>query len=329
MMWRAAFALALLLHGASAAGHGRDPESVTLEERGDGTVDVRVRVVDDPSRAGAPWSFALSPRCVVVDPPVREAEARGERWRWRVGCGRAGLDGVVVDSLGAAHETLLTVRRRDGALLSRALRPAVPWVVVPRLDEPAPSPLRTVRSFAGLGVAHLATGADHLLFLVLLLVRVRGARARVRAVTAFTAGHAVTLAAAALDLVAVPRAWVEALVAGTVWLLAADTARTPRTELSHPWALPLAFGLVHGLGFADGLRDAGLRAGERGLALAAVNAGLEVAQLAVVAVALGVEAVAARTIAADTRERAARAVVFAAGVAGGAWLCSRVQEMVA
>jgi hypothetical protein len=324
-----ALTLALFLHSTVSAAHGRDPEVVTLEESADGAVTVGVRVDDDPARVGAAWSFALSPRCRVLDAPTRVAEVRGERWRWRVDCGPRGLDGVTVDSLGSAHETLVSVRRRDGSSLARTLRPGAPAMVVPDAHEPAPPWWATARAFVALGAAHLATGPDHLLFLALLLVRVRGARARVAAVSAFTAGHALTLVLSALAAVPVSVAWVEALIAGSVWLLAADTWRALSAGERDPAGadagiLPAAFGLVHGLGFAEGLRAAGMRPGEGVAALAGFNVGVEAAQLAAVLAAAAVG-----RLAAGRAPWGARAVTATAGVAGGWWLTARVVALAA
>ncbi|TAK19234.1 MAG: hypothetical protein EPO40_34730 [Myxococcaceae bacterium] len=324
MRFPLALALATLLHAGAAPAHGRDPEVVTLEEARDATVTVSVRVDDDPSRVGAAWSFALSARCRVLDAPARAPEVRGERWRWRVDCGPSGLDGVTVDSLGSAHETLVNVRRRDGSSLARTLRPSAPAMVVPdALSAPAPWWI-TARGFVSLGVSHLATGLDHLLFLALLLVRVRSWRRRAVAVSSFTAGHALTLCVAALTTVPVSAALVEALIAGSIWLLAADTWRSLSEGDGVPdrvniWALPAAFGLVHGLGFAGALRAAGMRSGERVLALASFNLGIELAQLAAVlsAATLG-------RLAAGRWASGARVVTALSGVAGGWWLTERV-----
>ncbi len=325
-MTRWLLASALVLTASAAQAHGRDPEVVTLTESADRVVTVGVRVDDDPSRVGAAWSFALSSRCRVLDVPARVPEARGERWQWRVDCGPGGLDGVAVDNLGAAHETLVAVYRRDGSSWARTLRPAVPSLVIAATTV-RPSRWATARSFVALGVAHLATGVDHLLFLALLMVRVRGWRRRAMAVSAFTLGHAATLAAATLTTVPVPVAWVEALIAGSVWLLAADVWQRAPDESRSP-ALPFAFGLVHGLGFAEGLRAAGLPSGERALALGAFNVGVELAQLlAVLAVVLWERAVVSRLPLA-ARAWGERAVVSLAGVAGGWWLTARVVAMV-
>ncbi len=337
---------ALALAAGVAQAHGRDPEVVTLEESVDGSVTVGVRVEDDPSRVGAAWSFALSPRCRVLDAPTRVPEARGERWRWRVDCGPGGLDGVAVDNLGAAHETVVAVYRRDGSSWARTLRPSLPSLVIP-VTTARPSRWATAWSFVALGTAHLATGVDHLLFLALLLVWVKGWRRRALAASAFTLGHAVTLAAATLATAPVSVAWVEALIAGSVWLLAADLCEratdtsavsaspgakrrgdpAPAVSTWSP-ALPLAFGLVHGLGFAEGLRAAGLPPGERALALGAFNVGVELAQLAAVLAVVLMERAVLSRLPLAARAWGERAVVSVAGVAGGWWLTARVVAMV-
>lgn len=327
-MTRRVLALALVLHGGAVMAHGRDPEVVTLEESADATATVSVRVVDDPSRVGAPWSFALSPRCRVLDAPTRVPDPRWERWRWRVDCGPGGLDGVVIDSLGSVHETTVTVRRRDGSWGARTLRPAAPSMTVPARRAGPPRRTEAARTFLAQGVAHLATGVDHLLFLALLMARVRGARRRAAAVSAFTLGHAATLAVATLTTVPVSTAWVEALIAGSLWLLAIDVASAPPEDArAGVWVMPAAFGLVHGLGFAEGLRAAGLRAGERALALGAFNVGIELAQLAAVLAVVLVERAARARWSSAARGRAGRALVELAGAAGGWWLVSRVAAM--
>ncbi len=294
--------------------HGRDPEVVTLEEAPDATVTVSVRVDDDPSRVGAAWSFALSPRCRVLDAPARVPEVRGERWRWRVDCGPGASTGVTVDSLGSAHETLVNVRRRDGVRPgpARSARRLPRWWSPTRAPPARPSRWTTARGFVALGVAHLATGLDHLLFLALLLVRVRSWRRRAAAVSSFTAGHALTLCVAALTTVPVSSALVEALIAGSIWLLAADTWRLSASEGDGGLPDPgqhLVSGSPGGLRAGaraglrgrpplrgDALRGAGARAG-------AFNVGIELAQLAAVLAAALMERVAAALAARAWGER--------------------------
>jgi hypothetical protein len=109
-------------------------------------------------------------------------------------------------------------------------------------------------------------------------------------VTAFTLGHSITLSLAALGLVEVPARVVEVGIACTVFALAVELARDapgPTLMRRHPGTMAAAFGLLHGLGFAAALREAGLPDGEIPLALAAFNAGIEAGQLLFVLVVLG------------------------------------------
>jgi len=159
------------------------------------------------------------------------------------------------------------------------------------------------------GVRHIWLGADHLLFLVALLLpaplrRVdetwrprerRGAVARevVKIVTAFTLAHSLTLTLAVIGVVQLPVRWVEASIAASVFAAAWNNLR-PFLR-GRIWLMAFAFGLVHGLGFASALTQLGLPRAARGLALLAFNLGVEVGQLAVVAVLLPVIFAARRT----------------------------------
>lgn len=154
--------------------------------------------------------------------------------------------------------------------------------------------------FAREGALHIWGGADHLLFLVCLLLpgltRVRPAAssrwqavrpAMVHAlwvVTAFTVAHSITLAAAAMEWVRLPGRWTESIIALSI-IIAALLNLTRRGHGRHGW-LAFGFGLIHGLGFADGLRELGLTHGHFIETLLAFNLGVEFGQLAVL-VAIG------------------------------------------
>jgi hypothetical protein len=146
------------------------------------------------------------------------------------------------------------------------------------------------RAYLRLGVEHLWSGLDHVLFVLGLVALLRGGRRLVLAITAFTLGHSVTLAAASLGLVRVPAAPVEAAIAASLVAVALALARPDRGAGSglarRPAALPFAFGLLHGLGFAGALSAAGLPDHALPLALFSFNLGIEAGQLALVALAL-------------------------------------------
>jgi hypothetical protein len=247
------------------------------------------------------------------------------------------LDGVEIAIAGAGGaaldpeaQVLARFTGGEGETREALLDARTPAMSIgPRVDDDA---LGVTARYVALGAEHVALGLDHVLFLLLLVLGVRGARSLVAVVTSFTAGHSLTLALAALDVVRLPVAPVEALIALSIVIVAAEllrgratsggggteTAREDTGALTHGGRLALVFGLVHGLGFASALGDLGLPRGARVLALLSFNVGVELGQLALVA---GFFAVGAALAA---RARRARAIPYAAGIAGAYLFAARV-----
>jgi hypothetical protein len=140
-------------------------------------------------------------------------------------------------------------------------------------------------SFIAMGVDHILTGVDHLLFLVALLALTRGIWPIVRIVTGFTIAHSITLSLAALGLVEVPERIVEPLIAATIVWVAVENLVFP-DGARWRWLVAAVFGLVHGLGFASGLTALGLPRDAMVRALVGFNVGVELGQLAFVAVVM-------------------------------------------
>jgi len=196
------------------------------------------------------------------------------------------------------HEVFVSVQTHAGsrAHVLRAsarsveLRPAAAQPSTVQSDASV-----TATAFVVEGAIHLVTGYDHLLFvlsLVLaagLIVRREGLRTALRdvagVVTAFTAGHSLSLVACSLGWVSLPSQWVEAAIAASIVAVAGMNVTRPSAHRSRPW-LAGAFGLIHGFGFSSVLADVGLPAGQRLVALLSFNVGIELAQLAFVAAVL-------------------------------------------
>lgn len=142
------------------------------------------------------------------------------------------------------------------------------------------------------GVWHIWIGLDHVLFLVSLLLPAVLAMPRFapafwdvfRVVTAFTVAHSITLALAALSVVALPSRLVESAIAASV-VLAALNNLWPVVQRAR-WLVAFAFGLIHGFGFAGVLADLGLPQENLLLALVGFNLGVEAGQLCILAVFL-------------------------------------------
>jgi hydrogenase/urease accessory protein HupE len=142
-----------------------------------------------------------------------------------------------------------------------------------------------------LGLEHILTGWDHLSFVFCLCLVARGWRL-VKLVTGFTLGHSLSLALAAFDVVHLPAPPVEACIAMSIAFMARE-ALLPQDQRRHGAGLVLAFGLLHGLGFAGALKEVGIGARERLLGLLTFNLGVETGQLLFVVAVLGCMAVAA------------------------------------
>jgi HupE/UreJ protein len=194
-------------------------------------------------------------------------------------------------------DVLLRIDYLDGSASNQRLTPAAPSVLIPE----RPSTLEVIRTYTVLGIGHILGGVDHLLFVLALLLLVRGLGRLVATVTAFTLAHSVTLAAATLGFVHVPPAPVEATIALSILFLASELARQPltsaptaaadaRADLTarFPWLVAFSFGLLHGFGFAGALSEVGVPQKAVPLALLFFNVGVEIGQLAFIAAVLAV-----------------------------------------
>jgi hydrogenase/urease accessory protein HupE len=182
-------------------------------------------------------------------------------------------------------------------------------------------------AYALLGIEHILTGFDHLMFVIGLLLLVGFERRLVWTITAFTAAHSMTLASSALGLLALRSPPVEATIALSIMLVAAEALHSRRT-LARRWPALVAFlfGLVHGLGFAGALQQIGLPERHLWIALLTFNVGVEVGQLAVVGAA-AVVALAARRMPHPALAR--RATLYAIGSVAAYWSIARIVAIVA
>jgi hypothetical protein len=155
-------------------------------------------------------------------------------------------------------------------------------------------PAGDLLSFVRLGVEHILAGWDHLLFLLVLLLRGGHWLSLAKIVTAFTLAHSITLALAALDVVVLPDRLVEAVIALSIALVAAENLFL-RPVVVRRWLVSFCFGLVHGFGFASVLRDLALPTQGLVLSLLGFNAGVELGQALVIALAVPVLALVRKT----------------------------------
>lgn len=199
------------------------------------------------------------------------------------------------------HRQFLSIKDADGRMLSEKMLDASEDFVSVALPgeentlsstegtkpKSAERKSNTFLAFLRLGIEHILTGYDHLLFLFALLVVAPGLWFSVKIITAFTLAHSITLALAIFDLVQIPAEIVEPLIAATIIYVGVENLLR-RAPPEGRWLLAFVFGLVHGFGFAGVLRELGVASGETGVMvpLLSFNLGVELGQLAVAVVLL-------------------------------------------
>lgn len=283
-----ALALLLALVTAPLAAHEARPAYLQLKQLSPDSYEVlwKLPAQSDGRRLALRLRFADDVGTVWRAPSGFTAGAVVQRWRVRRS---GGLDGTAIHIDGLEStltDVLVRLERLDGT--SRTLRvfPSRPWFAV----EAEPSGWEVARTYLAIGFEHILLGVDHLLFVLALLLLVKGVRRLAGTISAFTAAHSLTLAAATLGWVSVPPPPVEASIALSIVFLAREILAVQRGDAGlgsrQPWLVAFLFGLLHGLGFAGALSEVGLPAHAIPVALLFFNVGVEFGQLAFVAVVL-------------------------------------------
>jgi hydrogenase/urease accessory protein HupE len=270
----------LLLWAAPALAHDLRPSYLEIVEEPAGQLLVVLR---QPTLEGRAPS--LQPSVSGVSLSAAPAQRLGLDYiqrRWVAAPPPAALDGtdVRVHGLeGTFTEVLVHAVDREGRTFETVLRPDKPATEIKFGTRAAAMAAAT---YFPLGLEHILAGADHLA-LVLALVLLIGINKRlIWAVTAFTVGHSLTLAASVLGIVRAPVDTIEAVVALSILFVAAEVIRrNDRHTLTHrsPWVVALLFGLLHGFAFAGALTEIGLPERSIPTALLLFNLGVEAGQL--------------------------------------------------
>ncbi len=279
-----AFLVGVFASVASSHGHALQPGYLELRLIAD---DLYAVVWKKPAIKSQPMAITaqLPENCDPRTPvqPIWDGAAYVARWTARCSGGIEG--GVIhIDGLDrTSTDVLVRFDFADGVGEARRLTPGNTSFTVPT----QPSRLEVVRTYLLLGVEHILSGFDHLLFVLALLLLVNGVRRLVFTVTAFTIAHSLTLAGATLGFVNMPGPPIEATIALSIMFVASEImhSRRGRQGLTerYPWVVAFTFGLLHGFGFAGALAQIGLPQASIPIALLFFNVGVEVGQLLFIA----------------------------------------------
>lgn len=304
----AAMALLATLTGpcpSRAVAHELDAATLTLTEVAPSDFLVGWRASSRTLQDAPAAAIAFPAPCKLVTPHLV--------------CAPPGLVGTLAFPWieGTSTRVLVDVLWREGSRVLAVASPSNPKLALYGSRESGLGALTAVtKDFLGLGFLHILTGFDHLCFVVALALLVRRGRPLVATITAFTVAHSVSLALTVLGVVTLPAPPVEACIALSIVLVAAECLgssqgngrsagndrgakmRAPYVSLlaRAPWIAAFGFGLLHGLGFASALLELGVPSTHVPAALLSFNLGVEVGQLAILG-ALALSAVTTRALA--------------------------------
>lgn len=191
----------------------------------------------------------------------------------------AGLDRTITD-------VLVTTTFANGKIFTGLIKASTPTLNIPSANAIGTS----VPAYFVLGVEHIWSGIDHLVYVFALILLISNIRALMWTITAFTIAHSITLACAALGLVQLRSAPVEAVISLSIVYVAVELIKVKRGQKNlaskYPWLIAFTFGLLHGFGFAGALQEIGLPNNAVAVALLLFNLGIEIGQLIFVACVL-------------------------------------------
>jgi len=301
------------------------PALLDIKEQNTGLFAVTWKV---PTRGGR--TLAMTPRLpesleLVGSPTVQDVPgARIEHSTFKNNDESLTGQSIVIDGLAALQtDVLLLVQLQGGTQHSAILRPSSPEFTIP-LEA---SKLEVAGDYWRLGTIHILEGVDHLLFVLALMLIVTGFGQLLKAVTAFTVAHSITLVLATLGVVHMPAAPTEAIIALSILFLASEIVHKHDGQIGlterHPWVIAFIFGLFHGLGFAGALSEIGVPQHEVPLALFMFNVGVETGQLIFIAAVMSVMAL-IRRLPLRAPKGAWRVAPYAIGGVAAFWTIQRV-----
>lgn len=320
---------ALMLFAAPANADELRPAVIEMSERADGnwTLEWKLPIAASRSQGAPPLARPVFPEvCTPQGDAVQRVAGLAVLGRQELSCapGLSEQNFGLSELLGNA-DAIARFAPLDRPVQTFRLTAEAPVATI--MGEQ--SRLQVLADYFVIGAEHILFGWDHLLFVIALVLLVRAPWEVVKAATAFTVAHSITLVATSLGYTGLPSRPVEAIIALSIVFLAVEVALVLRDSARRtltrrfPWAVAFAFGLFHGFGFAGALADIGLPQGEVVAALLAFNLGVEAGQLLVIAAVIALLAILVRA-APKAETPALRIATYSIGAVGSFWLIERV-----
>ncbi|MEI8179669.1 HupE/UreJ family protein [Aestuariivirga sp.] len=267
--------------------------------------------------------------CQTLGEPAGTIDGGAYFERWKMSCD-GGLKGrsVTVDGLRTSMtDVLARISWTDGTTEVARLTPEHPALTL----KGAQSILQVAWTYFVLGVEHILSGVDHLLFVLALMLLIRERWMLFKTITAFTLAHSITLVGATLGYFSLPQKPVEATIALSIAFVASELIKMKpgerRLSEAYPWVVAFSFGLLHGFGFAGALTEIGLPQKDVPLALLTFNLGVEAGQLMFVGFVLLLYA-AVRTVTTIPLTKARVAGAYVIGTIAIGWFLERLAGFV-
>lgn len=275
-------ALFLLLHPFTVSAHDTRPLYVEINERDSNVFAVMWKVPITVAATNVP-GIGLPDSCQAAAPAGGGKTTRNQIYRCKTDLSNESIT-IHYPRYNPSISSLIHFTRLSGEKYSVVLSPEKTIWQIPEKEQIG----KVAKEYTVLGIKHILEGYDHLLFIVCLILLAGSFRRILITVTGFTIAHSITLALAALEVVKVSVAPVEASVALSIVFVAMELARDRRHTLTwrYPIAVSSTFGLLHGFGFAAVLTEIGLPQTEIPTALLFFNIGVEIGQILFVIAAI-------------------------------------------
>lgn len=281
------FLMSLLLLSPVLVAHEIRPALLQITQKQEGHYDV---VWKRPVSAGQTIDILpeLPSSCTLVRSRPDQTDDKAWNSFYRMHCDKASLAGETLSINGLSMtvtDALVRINWMNGSVQNYILKPDSSSVVIENQSQQMSS---GHLEYFKLGIEHLITGIDHVLFVLGLLYLGKNGWVLLKIITSFTIAHSITLGLSAMNVVQLSQRPVEAVIALSILYLARELLNKNHESIlfRQPWLIAFIFGLLHGFGFAGALREIGLPEESIVSALLLFNVGVEVGQLVIVAAGL-------------------------------------------